>query len=669
MKISRASIRNFRSLKNIDVSFDDYSVMVGPNGAGKSSVLYALEWFFAGHALEITDVHGLSETDSPNVELPIGERPQFPSITVTLTFSELTPMDRHRLAEYGRGKTASFSRSWTPGDSKSKTVGNALAGPGFASIRQLTRVTELRPAYQETRTRLEDLPDLGSAPTKDQIFQAMAEWETESAHASLLEVVAGSDATHMFGFNGGHVLRECVRMVLVPAAIDIAGEVGAAAKGSTLNALIGTLMADAGASARAAWLTENQARLDELNTSVRNSVDAATAVQAKRINERLAALVPNTTVLLNPTTPRWVPQGEPTVRTSVTLNGMTNDVARQGHGLQRAVMIAMFEALVPDADLTAANHELFADESSEESEARLALELAKLPALVIAIEEPEIYQHPVRARAFARVLSELAAQSHVQVVLATHSPYFVRPQQFESLRRFWLRTNESYITSTDIATVAAKANCDEPQVQKIVSKRLPNTFAEGFFSDVVVLVEGDTDKVVIETIAELLGSPLDALGISVLDMSGKEGLAIPFEMLTALEIATYVVADGDALGAGRKHSNDKERMAEAHASHRTSTDAICGWLPMANAVAVVGELPYSFEEPTVVADLFTVWRDDIEEELADWPSFGESLAAAGGSLRHKDQLAYRTALLESDVEEIPTSLRRCVEAIIAFASK
>ena len=40
-----------------------------------------------------------------------------------------------------------------------------------------------------------------------------------------------------------------------------------------------------------------------------------------------------------------------------------------------------------------------------------------LPALIICIEEPEIYQHPIRARSFARVLVELSKKEKVQVFL------------------------------------------------------------------------------------------------------------------------------------------------------------------------------------------------------------------------------------------------------------
>ncbi len=668
MQIQRIKVENFRSLESIEILVDDYSVLVGPNGAGKSSILYALSWFFSGDMLEPTDVHVFSSaSDDSDSGLASGDvaDSETPTVTVTVTFDSLTDVDRGRLAEYGRGETATFSRIWTPGDAKSKTIGNALAGPGFSAIRQMTRVGEFRPAYAKLREGYSALPDLGSTPTRPDVMQALASWESEPANAVHLEPVPGGDASHMFGFNGAHVLRECVRLVLIPAAADIVGDVGSISKGSTLNELIGSLMADAGASARAAWLVEHQEKLDDLNRSVGRSVASATAVQTRRINSRLASLVPNTEVEFTPSVPDWVPKGDPTVTTSVAVNGVSNDIARQGHGVQRAVMIAMFEALAPDEELARAAHAVVEGETEAEADARLAAELEKLPHLVVAIEEPEIYQHPVRARAFARVLSEISQQANVQVLLASHSPYFVRPQQFGSVRRFWLKNNKTEVTHTSIADVAAKAGCAEAQVEKIVAKRLPNTFAEGFFSDVVVLVEGDTDKVVLETVAEMMGTPLDVAGISVLDMSGKEGIAVPLEILNALGIAAYVVADGDGLGYTRKPAS---RQAQAKASHQQSTETLCARLPMSSTTVRRGALPYSFGDPSLVTDDFTIWIDDVEEELAAWPSFVTELTSAGGELRSKDLLAYRTALLDAEIAELPQNLRACVEALLAFGA-
>ena len=46
MKIERVEVWNLRSLKEVDIPFNDYTCFVGPNSAGKSTALCALNIFF-----------------------------------------------------------------------------------------------------------------------------------------------------------------------------------------------------------------------------------------------------------------------------------------------------------------------------------------------------------------------------------------------------------------------------------------------------------------------------------------------------------------------------------------------------------------------------------------------------------------------------------------------
>jgi len=657
MKISRVQIQNFRSIKSLDLPVDSYTALVGANGSGKSSVLYALDWFFTGGPLELSDVHGHTLTEITDDTMPAAV------VEVTVTFSGLTNRDRERLEQYGRGDTASFKRAWEVGADKDKVVGNALQGPGFAAIRGMKLVGEFRPAYNVLRESVTDLPVLTN-PTKDQVIAAFVDWESRAENAAQLEVIASDDASHMFGIGGSHIIKQCVRMVLVPAATDISGEVGGIKKGSALGELIGTLMSNAGVEAKQAWIARNETVISELTESMLTSVEASTGLQSQRINERLAHLIPNAQIAFKADVPSWVPSPVATVQTDVSIDGAVNDVSRQGHGIQRAVMIAMFQSLVPDAKLAEGDHERLDGESDEDAQLRLDEALLDLPNLLICIEEPEIYQHPVRARAFARVLSELAEQDNAQVLIATHSPYFARPSQFAGIRRFTLDSGESRVTNTTVDEVAVAASTASDHVEKIVQKRLPTTFSEGFFADVVVLVEGDTDRAVLDALSEKQNRPFDAAGISVQDMAGKGGLAIPNAMLTKLDIPTYVIADADALGAHRKHAADAIKEAEAHASHQRATNELLTWLP--TSAAVLGTLPFAFGDSTIVCAHYTIWNDDIEAELANWPSFVTALAANGHSLRDKDLLAYRTAVIEADLADLPDSLDKAVGAIHAF---
>src|SRR5271157_4911118 len=63
-----------------------------------------------------------------------------------------------------------------------------------------------------------------------------------------------------------------------------------------------------------------------------------------------------------------------------------------------------------------------------------------LPNLLLAIEEPELYQHPNRQRHLSKILLQLASggtpgvAEKTQIIYATHSPLFVGLDRFNQIR-------------------------------------------------------------------------------------------------------------------------------------------------------------------------------------------------------------------------------------------
>jgi energy-coupling factor transporter ATP-binding protein EcfA2 len=654
MRIMTAKIRGYRCLDDLTLDFADYTAFIGPNGSGKSAVLYALNWFFNGGEVDDHDLHVSSGS------------PTTTEVSVEVTFGDLNIEDRRILGKYGRGSVAVLRRSWFLETGKEKMIGNAMQGPGFAEVRATSSVVAMRSAYTSLKSTCTSLRDVPMMASKDQIVAELDHWEDDPSNREQLVEVDDDDATHMFGIAGEYTLAKRMRMVLVPAAADIADQVGSAGGSSALAYLVGNLMKEAVATAKSAWETEFADRIRELEVRIEASVASATSLQAARVNERLQSLVPNTIIEFSAEAPTWNLRGDPTLNTNVVIDGVRNDVSRQGHGIQRAIMIAMLQALVPDETLTVNQHTLAEGETEDDAAERLRVQLQALPALVVAIEEPEIYQHPVRARSFARVLSALSGRPDTQVFIATHSPYFVLPEQFSSLRCFRLASGRSSIAFTSVPKVAALAGCAEIRVTTVVERELPRTFSEGFFAETVVFVEGDTDRVVLEAIAERLGTPFDSAGVAILAMGSKENLEIPYRILAALNVATYVVADCDKLGAARKHPNDASASAQVDASHKNSTELLLGWLPSAATVTGTGSLPFAYGDPTLVTSHYTLWNDDIETELAQWPSFMASLKSNGGALRSKNVANYRLASMSADVADLPETFTDLVAAVIRF---
>jgi putative ATP-dependent endonuclease of OLD family len=646
MKIQHISIKNFRSIESLELDFDDYTALVGANGAGKSSVLYALKWFYDGGPLTPEDCH------APGSEDPGKTRG---TIEVAVTFGQLTPRDRERLENYGRGPTAVFRRTWNTVETKDKVLGNALQGPGFPALRGLKKVGEFRPAYEALQKEVPGLPPLGAAFAKEDMLSAFDAWENDPSNLKDLKPVEAEDASHMFGIGGTHVINQCSRFVLVPAAADITSEVGGMKKGAALSELIGTVMSSAANVAKEAWLAKHEDVIDELKTAMSEGVSTSTKLQAQRVNARLKSLIPNASVAFRPEVPDWTPTATASIATSVSIDGLANDVARQGHGVQRAVLIAMLQALIPDKEFLRSQ----LDESEGDVDAQLTQLLEGLPTIVVGLEEPEIYQHPARARSFARVLLELATSGSAQVVLATHSPYFVLPRQYASLRRFTIHKGKTSVSCATLEAVVSRAAGKAENVTKHMDRYIPTSFSEGFFADAVVLVEGDTDRVVIESLAELLGTPLDSSGIAVVSCESKSALRTPHAIFTELGIPAYVVFDSDGLGYTRK----PEKLHQ----HKRDTELMLSWLPETHQV--LGEVPKKFGDATAVCAHWTWWEDDLESQLEQWPSFVAAVADAhGASVRDagKNSSHYRTAVQNAKEEDVPATLRQLIKTLVAL---
>lgn len=73
---------------------------------------------------------------------------------------------------------------------------------------------------------------------------------------------------------------------------------------------------------------------------------------------------------------------------------------------------------------------------------------------------------------------------------------------------------------------------------------------EGFFADVVVLVEGEGDRSALLAVGELEGHDLESMGVCIVPCGGKQNLDRPTVVFRELGIPTYVIWDND------KDSND-----------------------------------------------------------------------------------------------------------------
>jgi predicted ATP-dependent endonuclease of OLD family len=164
----------------------------------------------------------------------------------------------------------------------------------------------------------------------------------------------------------------------------------------------------------------------------------------------------------------------------------------------------------------------------------------KREGAVFAIEEPEVFLHPQKARYFASVLHKIADSGN-QVFVSTHSPIFVNIHRTEdvSLVR---RTKEGGTTVKKAATLAI--TLEQREMLRLLTE-FDTQRNELFFARKVLLVEGNTEKIIFPLAFKSLGQDLNKLGVSIVEVGGKTKIPLFVKVCQAIEMPFCVVADED----------------------------------------------------------------------------------------------------------------------------
>jgi len=610
MRIKSVHITNFRCLQDVQVDFDSLTTLIGPNGAGKSSILRALGWFFNGEpALTHDDVYS-------------GADPADQAITVEVVFGDLTDADCERLGPtYAPPGSTSFTawRIWDNG--ADKMTARARSFPPFEVIRQAANAAAKKAAWEQLLVGEQDigLPRWTSMGAAD---NEMTLWEQQ--HPERLEETE-FNVTHLWGFNGQNKLSGLFDYVLVTADLRAAEQSQDGKKtiiGRILERAVDRETANAEFVALAAEVSGRQAAINEKHLS------AQLDQLATKLTQEVGAFAANRGVKLHAETPDLRP-------TPATINVTVSDaltetsVDRQGHGFQRALLIAALK--------------LLAEQGAAHGDGSV---------ICLAIEEPELFQHPSQARVFARVLRELSSdlKGGLQVVYATHSPYFIDPRYFDQIRRVSRRQEDPTshpVVSISQASIEAVSHrldgfCSDEAVRQHWDQVCTRNLSEAFFADAVVLVEGDDDKGILDGIASRPKQhQLEASGIVVAHSSGKTKLYTPHAILTELGIPTVAVFDSDKGAADRTRakvaSGGKGDPEEVERSTVAENRSLLRYFRLPEVDFPAGRL----------SEHVFVWDDRLEDVLqAAWPTWGaarDELIRTGRGSGGKNSATYRLA--------------------------
>lgn len=193
---------------------------------------------------------------------------------------------------------------------------------------------------------------------------------------------------------------------------------------------------------------------------------------------------------------------------------------------------------------------------------------------ILYIEEPEAHTHPQLQYIFIKNIGKLIENEkenlNVQTIITTHSSHIVSQCKFEDTN-FFIKENDN----AQIKSYADLENLykNEREVFEFVKKYITLSRAEIFFADKLILIEGDTERILLPTMMEMLDNkndekdvpPLLSQNISVL-VIGNHAHVLS-KLISFLNLKTLVITDIDARGVrGGKVKNPADAKKTTNGS-------------------------------------------------------------------------------------------------------
>ena len=644
MYIQSVRIKNLRAYSDETIEFAPYTCMVGANGAGKSTILCALNIFFRETENSATNLSNLDKEDfhGGNTDSPI---------EITVTFKDLSADAQQDFAGYYRQDalvvTAKAIFDTGVGYASVKQFGNRMGFEDFMPFFKLEgdggKVPELQAIFAELRAKY---PDIANVKTKDAMIAALRDYENERPDQCIL--IPSED--QFYGVSQGQgLLRKYLQWVYVPAVKDAAGE-QAEGKNTALGRLLArTVRAKVNfAEKLLALRTEAEEKYRAMLTAEQAVLDDISGDLQRRLAEWSH---PEATAKLN-----WYQDPKTSVRIEEPMARLLagdaefeGSIARFGHGLQRSYIIALLQGLVASDD-------------------------ADAPKLVLGVEEPELYQHPPQARHLAAVLQALG-ESNAQVVVSTHSPYFVDGAGFDRVRlvrkvkdqkHSVVRTCPMEYLGAEYARVTGERATPVDGVMAKLHQVMQPHLSEMFCSPKLVLVEGLEDSAYINAWMVLSDrwERLRAGGAHIVTVNGKSELIRPTIIAAKMEIPAFVIFDCD--GDKLTHA-DPARALSIRRAHERDNKAILD--------LVGGNVEEPFPAVIRRGDCYTAWPEDLgkcveADSGANWNAAGNvasvSLGGVSGLKKNTLHIGARLKELQRLGVAMPTLDQLC-DDILAFA--
>jgi len=526
MKIKKLKIHNWRSIKDIDIDFQDLMVFIGQNNHGKSNVLSAILFFF-GH-INCSDLDFNSKNDN---------------IFIEITFSDLDTHDTTQFKKY-------VTRENTIKVRKEMPVGGSWQYHGYRQIPEDDWLREESISNYTTRDAAKGLPLSVYLPpsgriTKESFLNAQNEY-IENNHNSirfnynleegfflgaksvsqgifgdLFFIPAVKNASDELNSKGKSIFNQLLTNVINKMSLDNSEYIAVKEKIKKLTETLNKNLVDG---------TINKKRPKQLS-ELEKSLEEELSIWKTKINIEITP--PDIDETLRLGTSVWVD------------DGVSTDINRKGHGLQRSLIFALVKSW---AKLS--NNNL--DDTVLSGTVRKASK-----STYFIFEEPELYLHPQAQRDLYSSLKKLS-EGQSQVLISTHSSSFVDLETYKSICILHKNSIEEGTRHLQCTTELFEG-VDEKKQFNLTYWLNPDR-GELFFAKKIILVEGPTEKTVIPYLAKKKN--IFRYDYTLIDCGGKSKIPLYMHLLNNFKLPYIAVYDKD-------HQSTKDPNAIAAADKDT----------------------------------------------------------------------------------------------------
>ena len=223
------------------------------------------------------------------------------------------------------------------------------------------------------------------------------------------------------------------------------------------------------------------------------------------------------------------------------------------------------------------------------------------PLHLVLIEEPEAHLHAQVQQVFInKAYSILRNHDNLkenkrfqtQLVVSTHSNHIAHEVDFNSLRYFKRiipkEKGLAYSTIINLSNVFGLENL----TTKFVTRYLRTTHCDVFFADVVILVEGSAEKMLIPHFISGNHPNLSNAYLSIIEIDGSHAHKLK-PLIESLGVLTLIITDLDPIDPAQNRSSV---FPEKDKGYETGNSTITKWLPGVKKLDNLLDIPFHEKE-------------------------------------------------------------------------